>query len=138
MVEAGLDAVEFGRDHPVSVGPVAEGHHVPHRRHAVGLVQVDGLDGLDVRPSVEPPRRDDAGRRLDLEVGAAKRALRAVVGHEDEAVAPSDAKVDRAHRYLFAARGEPLANVPRFRDRFEDESDRGFEVSRDEDLEIAR
>ena len=40
------------------------------RRHAVSLVQINGLDRVRVGPPFVLPRVDDLGRRLDLQEGS--------------------------------------------------------------------
>ena len=80
----------------VAAGLVAERQLPCQRRHSVGLVQLHRFDCLSIRPTLEQPRLHGPDRRLDLQVGPAKRAHGSVVGHEGEVVVPSDPQVDRA------------------------------------------
>src|SRR5713226_5528603 len=107
-------------------------------RYSIGFVQIHGLDGLRIRPPFEQPRRDGPGRRLDLQVGSPKRALGSVAGHEDDVVVPPNAQVDRALRHLTLKWSEPFAHMLRPRQYVEDECDRSFELSSDNNVEIVR
>src|SRR6476646_6344470 len=91
-----------------------------------------------MRTPLEHPRLDRTGRRLDLQVGATKRTLGSVLGHEDLVVFPADAQVDRALLHLTPARRKPSAHVLRLRQRVEDEVDGSFELPGDEHVEIIR
>ena len=101
-------------------------------------MQIHGVDGVRIRPPFEQPRRDSPDRGLDLQVGAPKRALGSVFGHEDDVVFPPDAQVDRALRHHIREWSEPLAHMLGLRQYVEDELDRSVELSNGDNLEIAR
>src|SRR6266567_3474579 len=122
----------------VSASLVAEHQLHRHLRDSIGFVQIYGLDGLRIRPPFEQPRLDGSGRRLDLQVGSTKRALRSVAGHEDDVVVPPDAQVDRALRDLALKWSEPFAHMLRLRQYIEDECDRSLELSSGDNLEFVR
>jgi hypothetical protein len=75
LVQVAFDAIELG--HVVTASLVAERQLLGRGqlRHSVSFVQIEGLHGLHIGPSVERPRLDGPGRRLDLQVGSTKRAL---------------------------------------------------------------
>src|SRR4051812_23630042 len=77
VVDVGLDAVESR--HVVAAGLVAKLEAPGQPRDPVGLLKINRLDGLHVRPAVENPRLDGTSRRLELHVRSAKRHLASFV-----------------------------------------------------------